>query len=328
MSKNNIIEDWNIIAQSLLNRESISSERTRETYRRIIREWFEIVANPDGRVIHPADIVAEHVAELVSRPVRRKLSKNRSVRQGQAAELIAPSPSYRQMRLSVLVGLLDEAIMLNKCERNWAREYQRTHRPRQRRHKPREYALSQKEWERFIEQVRASSNDPHIVTRNVAIFYLLAYSGLRVHELVGIRMSDIDWDAMEIRVIGKGGKNMPVIITRQAAEPLRQWIRESRPALFAGKESDHLWVSKRGTPLSKDMVQLLARQCMERAGIAKESLGPHDLRHTFVTWALDSGASIHEVATAARHANIETTRLYDDSEERKRRDRVRKVFEE
>jgi integrase/recombinase XerD len=145
--------------------------------------------------------------------------------------------------------------------------------------------------------------------RDRAMLQVLYGSGLRVSELIRLRVSDLDESSGVVRVIGKGNKQRLIPIGRAALAAVAEYLREQRPALLKGRVSPFLFVSARGSALTRQGFWKLLRGHGRRAGIFR-SLSPHVLRHTFATHLVEGGADLRSVQAMLGHADIGTTEIY------------------
>lgn len=145
--------------------------------------------------------------------------------------------------------------------------------------------------------------------RDRAMLELLYASGLRVSELVGLKLSQIDLNLGCLRVLGKGAKERVVPMGQVAREALIDYVDQVRPVLLKGRLSRALFVSRRGQALTRQAFWKLLRQRARRAGILKP-ISPHMLRHSFATHLLEGGADLRAVQAMLGHANIATTQIY------------------
>ncbi len=145
--------------------------------------------------------------------------------------------------------------------------------------------------------------------RDRAMLELLYASGLRVSELVGLAVSQIDLNASCLRVMGKGAKERVVPMGQQARDLLADYVARVRPVLLKGRTSRALFVSRRARALTRQACWKLLRRRAQRAGIAKP-ISPHMLRHSFATHLLEGGADLRAVQTMLGHADIATTQIY------------------
>jgi integrase/recombinase XerD len=153
--------------------------------------------------------------------------------------------------------------------------------------------------------VRPSAED----YRDRTMLELLYASGLRVSELVGLAVSQVDLNAGCLRVMGKGAKERVVPIGQTARDALAEYAEYTRPILLKGRPAGALFVSRRGRALSRQAFWKLLRQRARRAGIAR-AISPHMLRHSFATHLLEGGADLRAVQAMLGHVNIATTQIY------------------
>ena len=167
--------------------------------------------------------------------------------------------------------------------------------------------LSTGEVEQLL-KVHAGKTDP-LERRNRAILELLYASGLRVSELAGLLLRGLKLDDGWLRVVGKGDKERLVPVGRPAQAVLRQYLAEVRPGLDKTGEAAHVFLSRNGRPLTRDMVWILVKAAGRRAGLAKE-IYPHMLRHSFASHLLAGGADLRVIQELLGHADISTTQIY------------------
>ena len=145
--------------------------------------------------------------------------------------------------------------------------------------------------------------------RNRAMLELMYASGLRVSELVGLRLGDVDLGLGIVRVVGKGDKERLVPVGDAATESLHAYLREGRPRLAKGRASDRLFLGRHGGGLTRQMFWVIIKQVAIAAGITKQ-VTPHTLRHSFATHLLEHGADLRSVQLMLGHADIGTTQIY------------------
>ncbi len=145
--------------------------------------------------------------------------------------------------------------------------------------------------------------------RDRAIIEVLYAAGLRVSELVGLDLGDVDLAQAQVRVLGKGGKERIGLLGRPAVRALRAYLEAGRPALVGKRPTQALWLNHRGGRLSARGVGLMLSQAGKRAGI-RTPVFPHILRHTFATHLLDGGADLRVVQELLGHADLATTQVY------------------
>lgn len=158
--------------------------------------------------------------------------------------------------------------------------------------------------------------------RDSAIVEVLYSTGLRVTELVTLRMNDLFFGEGYVRVIGKGDKQRLVPISSAARDKIQLYMEFRKPE----KPSEPtLFLNNRGKPLTRVMVFTIIRQAAERAGITK-SISPHTLRHSYATHLLEGGANIRQVQELLGHESISTTEVYTHLDRRHLRSVVEDSF--
>lgn len=161
--------------------------------------------------------------------------------------------------------------------------------------------------------------------RDRVMLELLYAAGLRVSELVGLNLSQIDVSLGCVRVVGKGAKERIVPIGLTAGKMLVDYVDHVRPALLKQRSSRVLFVSRRGHGLTRQAFWKLLLQRARRAGISK-SISPHMLRHSFATHLLEGGADLRAVQSMLGHADIATTQIYTHVESSRLRQIHRRYF--
>lgn len=149
--------------------------------------------------------------------------------------------------------------------------------------------------------------------RDRAMLELLYASGLRISELIGLSLSQVDLSLGSLRVLGKGSKERIVPMGQAARDALSDYVEQSRPLLLKGRSARAVFVSRRGNALTRQGCWKLVRQRARRAGIAK-AISPHMLRHSFATHLLEGGADLRAVQAMLGHASIATTQIYTQVE--------------
>ncbi|NNG66408.1 tyrosine-type recombinase/integrase [Caldanaerobacter subterraneus] len=140
--------------------------------------------------------------------------------------------------------------------------------------------------------------------RDIAIFYTLAYTGIRVSELCNIRLNDIVKDELVV-YYGKGGKQRKIPLNKTVREAIDNWLEERKKYKYS--YLDYLFISERGKMDRSTVYKMIKEFCY----IAKiDPIGPHQLRHYFCKRALEKGFTITEVAALAGHSRITTTQIY------------------
>ena len=181
--------------------------------------------------------------------------------------------------------------------------------------------LSVEEIQAIIEAIDLSRKEG---IRNRAILETMYSCGLRVSEVVGLRLSCIDDVEGMVRVIGKGNKERLIPIGELALETISRYIQEYREfiEIVPGYE-DTLFLGRRGRELTRQMVFTMLRRTAHEAGIRKQ-VSPHTFRHSFATHLMESGADIRVVQEMLGHSSVSTTEIYTHLDQNYLRDQMEK----
>ena len=163
--------------------------------------------------------------------------------------------------------------------------------------------------ERVEELIEAPDAAAPTGLRDKAMLDLLYATGLRVSELIQLKVADLDEYGGVLRVMGKGGKQRLVPVGKSALASIEEYRGQQRGQLLGGRVSPFLFVTARGTCMTRQGFWKLLRGHGKQAGIFR-SLSPHVLRHTFATHLLEGGADLRSVQTMLGHADIGTTQIY------------------
>ena len=163
-------------------------------------------------------------------------------------------------------------------------------------------------------QVEALLAAPDVETtlgvRDRAMLETLYACGLRVSELVGLKLSQVSLDMGVVRVLGKGSKERMVPLGEEAIGWLARYLSTARVELARGAKSDAVFLTARRTPLTRQAFWQLVKRHGTRAGIVRAALSPHVLRHAFATHLLNHGADLRVVQLLLGHSDITTTTIY------------------
>lgn len=179
----------------------------------------------------------------------------------------------------------------------------RLKRPRLPRNLPK--ALTCAEIESLLEQ---PDHGTPLGLRDRTMLELMYAGGLRVSELVSLRLEQLGQDSQCARLLGKGNKERLVPYGEVAAQWLDRYLLEGRPQLVL-RPVDEVFLTRRGTGMTRQMFWVIVKRTAMAAGIIKE-LSPHSLRHSFATHLVDNGADLRTVQLLLGHTNISTTQIY------------------
>jgi integrase/recombinase XerD len=166
--------------------------------------------------------------------------------------------------------------------------------------------LTEAEVDRLEASIDLSKWEGH---RNRAIIEVLFSCGLRVSELVSLRLSDLFLQEEYVRVFGKGSKERLVPISRQAIRELDFWFDIRQQMKIKPGEEDFVFLNRRGAHLTRTMIFIMIRDQAQKAGITK-TISPHTLRHSFATALLEGGADLRFIQALLGHEYIGTTEIY------------------
>ncbi len=265
------------------------SPNTTAAYRRDLRRYVGFLA--DRGIEDVADVsetdVAEHVAGLSSATT----PSGRAYRASSVARALASVRSFHRFMVREGVLAIDAAAAVA--------------RPRVPRNLPRPLSVAE------IERVLASpAGSGSVALRDRAVMELLYGAGLRISELVGLDVDDVDLESGSVRVLGKGSKERVVPLGRFADKAVSAYLTRARPSLASKVSRSALFLNARnGGRLTRQGCAGLLSAHVERAGIRKR-VTPHTFRHSFATHLLEGGADVRVVQELLGHASVATTQIY------------------
>jgi integrase/recombinase XerD len=159
--------------------------------------------------------------------------------------------------------------------------------------------------------------------RDSALLEVLYATGLRVSELVGLTLKQVDLRRGVVRPRGKGSKERVVPMVPQAVAKLQAYLAQGRPRLLRGKESPYIFLNRRGGRLSRQGFWKILKQYARQAGV--RDLSPHTLRHSFATHLLSRGANLRALQMLLGHADLATTQIYTHLDAARLREAHRKA---
>ncbi|MEE8574685.1 MAG: tyrosine recombinase, partial [Thermodesulfobacteriota bacterium] len=146
--------------------------------------------------------------------------------------------------------------------------------------------------------------------RDKTMLEVLYATGLRVTELTGLRLNDINLQLGTITTIGKGSKERIVPIGSEAMRWIMRYVKESRPQILKGQESQYLFITARGTKMTRQNFWVIIKKYAVICGIETDRIKPHALRHSFATHLLERGVDLRHVQVMLGHSDISTTQIY------------------
>jgi integrase/recombinase XerD len=171
--------------------------------------------------------------------------------------------------------------------------------------------------------LRAADPGSPLGLRDRAMLELGYGAGLRVSELVGLPLAAVDRRAGLVRVLGKGRRERIVPLGEPALDALAAWLADGRPRLLRrGRATDAVFLSERGTAMTRQNFFARLRLAARAAGIAAERVSPHVLRHAFATDLLEGGADLRAVQSMLGHADLSTTQIYTHVSRKRLRETV------
>ena len=275
---------------------SLSSPHTRRAYERDLRDftaWFRQTngVEPTPETVTPADL--REWRDFLSRRLRpktvnRKLAAVRAYLAWAYDLGLAPSPPPR------IRGVREQT-----SAPRWLSKQE-------------EFRLLREAERAVLAAERISDAAVFRAVRNLALVVLMLNTGLRVGEVVRLRLADLERNGRTwwVRVHGKGRKERRVPLNAAARKGLERWlaVREAR-----GVSAETLFVGQRGHPLDASAIRRIVADLARRAGVQAT---PHTLRHTFAKRLIDAGVSLEKVAALLGHENLNTTRIYLEPGER------------
>jgi len=166
--------------------------------------------------------------------------------------------------------------------------------------------LSTAEVDRLEASIDLSKWEGH---RNKAIIEVLFSCGLRVSELVNLKLTNLYFDEEFVRVLGKGSKERLVPISHRAIEELKWWFDDRNHMKIKPGEEDYVFLNRYGKHLTRTMILIMIKRQAVEAGITK-TISPHTLRHSFATALLEGGADLRVIQALLGHESIGTTEIY------------------
>ena len=272
------------------------SERTRRAYRYDLTRFKDYLGRIQGRTPRVERITADDIRDYLNH-----LQLELSYKSTTLARTIASMRKF--FEFCVLRGEIEQspaAII---------------HNPKQAKRLP-IYLLQ----EELVRLLRAPDRSDSMGARDYAILASLAFTGCRLSELVGINVRDLSSQPQAVRVLGKGNKERIIPLNNVAFEAIEGYLAARDPS-----ESPALFLNRFGRRLSGRSVEKIVRKYVLRAGVFKDRISPHKLRHTFATLLHSNDVDLVEIQELLGHASITSTQIYTHTSSSRLRDAVSKL---
>ncbi len=178
-----------------------------------------------------------------------------------------------------------------------------------------------------LNEVESLLNQPDVETplghRDKTMLEVLYATGLRVSELISLKLNDLNLEVGYLRSLGKGGKERVVPLGEVAQSYVKAYLEQTRPGFLKGKSHPALFISRRKNSMTRQAFWKIVKQYVRKAGISIP-VSPHTLRHAFATHLLERGADLRSVQQMLGHSDISTTQIYTHVVQK----RMREVFDE
>ncbi len=168
-------------------------------------------------------------------------------------------------------------------------------------------ALTISEVKSFLEANTSLVPEDPTTIRDFVMFELLYSSGLRVSELIFLKLEDINFEAGFLRVLGKGSKERIVPVNMRSIERIKKYINQQRLEILKKKRSPYLFITNRGKPMTRQRFWQTIKKLGRKLGI---EISPHTMRHSFATHMLEGGADLRSLQKMLGHSDISTTQIY------------------
>lgn len=163
-------------------------------------------------------------------------------------------------------------------------------------------------YQEFLDLIESLGDTP-LDMRNRMILELLFATGIRVSELVNIKLTDIDFKEQEIKVCGKGKKMRIVYFNNECQKVMSEYVLNTRQSILNGKKCEYLIINHLGNKITTRGIEDIIDKCILKSSL-NHKISPHTLRHTFATLLLNEGMDIREVQELLGHARLSTTSIY------------------
>jgi integrase/recombinase XerD len=268
------------------------SENTISAYRNDLTQFARFLSEQRGGAVELSEVTPEMVQAYVEK-----------IQQPEGG--YAPSTVARKIAAvkSFFHALMDQGLIAADPATNLSS-------PKIKKSAPK--TISRDELERLLAAPRAGNSPKHL--RDSALLELLAATGMRVTEVVNLRLEDLDWEKAEVVCRGKGERNRRIPMGPARAS-LEAYLQTARPVLASDASPEVFFLNHRGRKLTRQGVWLIIKEAAETARIGVE-VTPHTLRHSFAKSLVGTGESLRRVQELLGHANLSTTQVYKQAPEK------------
>lgn len=259
------------------------SRNTLESYSRDVSTFINFLDS--NEVLKPQDVVENHVADFLTFLQKRKLSIKTINR-----HIVSTRQFFKY--------LVSNEIITNDPFANVST-------PKLNKSIPDVLSIEQVEKLLSMPEIKNTDNS----LRDSAMLEVLYSTGVRVSELIAIELNRLNMDHGYVIVLGKGNKERIIPLGKVSLEKLRNYLMESRSKLLGNKISKYLFITRRGTRMTRQGFWKIIKSYSAMAGINKK-ITPHMLRHSFATHLLERGADLRVIQVMLGHSDISTTQIY------------------
>ena len=276
---NNYVQEYELY----LNNELVLSTNTCDNYMRDIKAYVEYIIEYRG-IFEPNDITIDDIRSYLASLKRKKIN-----------------PSSLSRKLSAIKSFHKFLVTNKYANTNVAKLITN---PKQEKKLPVVLSLDE------VDALLATFNDSNALEiRNKAMIELTYSCGLRVSELIDLKLGSIHKQMGIIDVFGKGSKERIVPVGEKAMQCIDKYLEESRPKFANTKSKDYLFLNRNGEQMTRQMFFIIIRDKAKEAGITKQ-ISPHKLRHSFATHLLERGLDLRLIQELLGHESISTTEIY------------------
>ena len=279
------MEEVNLLFDEFLNFLTVEkglSKNTLEAYSRDIIKYMSFLDH-DG--VSPLNASPSHIVSFLS-----KLQENGISVRSYTRNLVAVRMFYKFLLKSNKISILPTVnIDMPKFAKRLPE------------------VLSLEEVEKLLDAPKTGS---HLGLRDKAMLETLYATGMRVSELVSIKLNDLNLQTGYIVTYGKGSKERIVPLGETATTYIKQYIDSARPILLKQRKSEHLFITSRAKRLTRQAFWAMIKRYALLAGIFRDKVKPHTIRHSFATHLLERGADLRSIQIMLGHSDISTTQIY------------------